>query len=128
MLFVAFIYSITAILGKKGVLYSSPTFFAASFFSLLGIIVFLILIRNFDWNVFIRKELLIIGLLSSIMITFHMMALKLTYVSYMISIKRSSLLFGIIFGVVFLHEKGLKEKIAGGLFMIAGMLIISLLG
>ncbi len=128
MLIVAFIYSITANFGKMGVLYSSPTFFAASYFSLLGIIFFFLMVKKKELRSIIRKELMIIGVLSAIMITFHMIALKLIYVSYMISIKRSSLLFGIVFGVVLLNEKGLKEKIAGGLLMIAGMIIISFLG
>lgn len=125
MIFVAFIYSITSNFGKLGVIYSSPAFFAASYFSLLAIILFMITIKKGNYRNIFKKELFLIGLFSSMMITFHMMAIKLIYVSYMIAIKRSSLLFGIIFGYLFFHEKGLKEKLIGGAIMIAGMLLIS---
>jgi uncharacterized membrane protein len=66
--------------------------------------------------------------LSAIMITFHLMAIRLIYVSYMIAIKRSSLLFGIVFGVVFFKEKGLKKKLIGGVLMVLGILIITFRG
>lgn len=125
MLIVAFIYSITSNFGKMGVNYSSPTFFAASYFTLLAVLYLIPLSRRSSFRAIFRKELFIIGILSSIMITFHMMAIKLIYVSYMISIKRSSLLFGIIFGALFFNEKGFRERIIGGLLMLAGILIIT---
>jgi uncharacterized membrane protein len=66
--------------------------------------------------------------LSAIMITFHLMAIRLIYVSYMIAIKRSSLLFGIVFGIEFFKEKGLKKKLIGGILMVLGILIITFRG
>ncbi len=128
MLSVAFIYSITSNFGKMGVLYSSPSFFAASYFTLLAAVFSVPVLKNSSWRAVFRKELFIIGALSSIMISFHMAAIKLIYVSYMISIKRSSLLFGIIFGVIFFKEKGFRERLAAGLIMILGMMIISFFG
>ena len=127
MLIVAFIYSITSNFGKMGVLYSSPSFFAASYFSLLAVVFFFVVLKKTGIRAVFKKELFVIGILSSIMISFHMAAIKLIYVSYMISIKRSSLLFGIIFGVIFYKEKGFKEKLAAGLIMILGIIIISFL-
>jgi len=126
MLYVAIIYSITANIGKLGVIYSSPSFFAASYFTVLSILLFFLIRRKGNWRAIFRKELAIIAIFSAIMILFHMVAIKLIYVSYMIAIKRSSLLFGIIFGVIFFQEKGVKEKLLGGVLMILGILIISL--
>jgi drug/metabolite transporter (DMT)-like permease len=128
MLIVALIYSITSNLGKKGILYSSPSFFAASYFTLLSLVLYLPLIRSGGIKVVFKKELLVIGTLSAIMISFHMFALKLTYVSYMISVKRSSMLFSIILGALFLKEKNLREKIIGGTIMLGGIVVIAFFG
>lgn len=128
MLMVALIYSITANFGKMGVLYSSSTFFAASYFTLLSIILSFLVIKRGTVKLLFRRELFLIGVLSAIMITFHLMAIKLVYVSYMIAIKRSSLLLGIVFGVVFFKEKGLKEKLIGGILMVIGILVITFFG
>ena len=128
MLVVAFIYSITSNLGKMGIIMSSPTFFAASYFSLLSMILFFLVLKRGNLKEIFRKELIVIGILSAIMITFHMIAIKLIFVSYMIATKRISLLFGIIFGVIFFKEGGLREKLFGGFLMIAGILIIAFYG
>jgi len=128
MLIVAFIYSLTSNFGKMGVLYSSPSFFAASYFSLLALVFSFPVIKRSGMKAIFAKELVLIGALSSIMISFHMAAIRLVQVSYMISIKRSSLLFGIVFGVLFLKETGLREKLVAGLVMVLGMLIISFAG
>ncbi len=127
MLMVALIYSITSNFGKMGVLYSSPAFFAATYFSCLAAVLYFLLERNVKFREIFKRELLVVGGLYSLMITFHFMAVKLIDVSYMISIKRSSLLFGIIFGVFFLKEKGLKEKLLGGILMCIGITVIALL-
>lgn len=86
------------------------------------------LFRKYNLRKILKKELLLIGILYSIMIIFHMMAIKIIFVSYMISIKRTSLLFSIIFGVLIFQEKGLREKIIGGILMILGIMVISFWG
>ncbi|MDY6935779.1 MAG: EamA family transporter [Spirochaetota bacterium] len=128
MITVAFIYSITSSISKLGIIYSSPTFFAASYFTLLALILSIMLFRKYNLRKILKKELLLIGILYSIMIIFHMMAIKIIFVSYMISIKRTSLLFSIIFGVLIFQEKGLREKIIGGILMILGIMVISFWG
>ncbi len=128
MLMVAFIYSITSNLGKKGILYSSPSFFAASYFTLLSMVLSLPLIRSGKVKIVFKRELLIIGTLSALMISFHMFALKLVYVSYMISVKRSSMLFSIILGALFFKEKDFGKKIIGGIIMLGGIMVIAFFG
>lgn len=128
MIIVAFIYSITSVFGKIGVLSSSPSFFAASYLTLL-VIAFYILYKNkINFKELLKKELILIGAFSALMFTFHMLAVKLANVSYMISIKRSSLLFGIIFGFLFFNEKNFLQKIIGGILMMLGILIIGFYG
>lgn len=128
MLIVAFIYSITSNFGKMGVLYSSPAFFAASYYSLLGLVFIVPVMKRSALKRLFSKELALIGLLSSVMISLHMAAIRLVQVSYMISVKRSSLLFGIFFGVIFFKEKGLREKLAAGIVMVLGILVLSFAG
>lgn len=128
MLAVALIYSVTSNFGKMGVLYSSPSFFAATYFSLLALaFIAIVMFKKGRVKVF-RKELLVLGLLSAIMITFHVLAIKLINVSYMIAVKRSSLLFGILFGALVFREKGLRERLAAGVLMMTGILFLAVFG
>ena len=47
-------------------------------------------------------------------------------VSYMISVKRMSLLFSVIFGKVFFREEHLKERLLGSFAMLVGVILILL--
>ncbi|HNR90389.1 MAG TPA: DMT family transporter [Spirochaetota bacterium] len=128
MLGVAFIYSITSLLGKRGVLCSSPSFFAATYFTLLALPLFALATARGTLRSVFSRELVAAGLLAAAMISFHMAAIRIAPVSYMIAIKRASLLFGIVFGSLFCGETGLREKLVGGLLMVAGMLGIAIWG
>lgn len=128
MLLVAFIFSITANLGKIGVTLAGPAFFGALYFTVLVGILTTVIIIKYDIRTIFKKEFLIIGFFSALMILFHMLALKEIFVTYMIAVKRVSLLFGIVMGVIFFKEKGYKQKIAGGIVMVCGIAIITFLG
>jgi hypothetical protein len=45
----------------------------------------------------------------------------------MIAVKRCSLLFAIMYGRLVFKEEGFRERISGGLVMIAGIMCITLL-
>jgi drug/metabolite transporter (DMT)-like permease len=51
-------------------------------------------------------------------------ALSLTNVAYMIAVKRLSLLMGIMYGHLLFREEGLRERLAGGGLMVAGVALI----
>ena len=125
---VAMIYTVTSTAGKMGVLLSDPLFFAASNCTLLllPLTVWTVKRGNFR-NLFSRGNLMI-GLAYALSIAFHMMALETARVSYMISLKRSSLLWGIIFGAVFFREDNFTGRMRAGLLMAGGMIIIALFG
>ncbi len=129
MILVAFIFSITSILGKVAVQHSSPIFFSV-FYSLL-ITMFLFLIVSFKTrNIFsktVSQPLLffLIGASMAIMMITHLKAISLVEVSYMISVKRLSLLFGVIYGAMFFKETNIKERFLGGAIMISGVILIS---
>ena len=128
MIGVAFIYSITSSLGKMAIEHSSPLFFGSFYFILVTILFTPIAIKMNNGNLSIkRKEIasfVFIGFTYSIMIVCHMLAMSLVNVAYMISVKRTSLLFGIFYGHFLFREERIAEKIAGGIIMLAGFIVI----
>ncbi len=130
MITVAFIYSITSSLGKVAIEHSSPLFFGITYFSVLTIIITplsLWLGRGRLKDFISRgsyKKLFLPGLLYGLMIVFHMLSLDLTKVSYMISVKRLSLLIGVIYGHLFFKERHFKERLLGTILMLAGFVLI----
>jgi uncharacterized membrane protein len=58
------------------------------------------------------------------MIFTHVGAISLVEVPYMISIKRTSILFAILFGYLFFREEKIRERLLGGVCMFGGMVLI----
>jgi drug/metabolite transporter (DMT)-like permease len=128
MLVVAFIFSITSNLVKLGINASAPAFFGALYFTLVTIIIGTISVARHGLQNLLNRRLILIGVFFALMVFFHMIAVKLTLVSYMIAVKRTSLLFSIILGLLFLKESGVKQKLLGGVLMIAGIALIAVFG
>jgi drug/metabolite transporter (DMT)-like permease len=128
MIGVAFIYSITASLGKMAIEHSSPIFFGCFYFILVTILFTPIAIKMNKGNLSFRKKDIIpfasIGFTYSIMIICHMLAMSLVNVAYMISIKRTSILFSIIYGHFLFREERIAEKAVGSIIMLAGFILI----
>ena len=59
------------------------------------------------------------------MIVTHLKAISLIEVSYMISVKRLSILIGVIYGVMFFNETNIKERFLGAAVMVLGIIMIS---
>ena len=132
MLLTALIYSLTATIGKLAIQHSSPQFFAATyflFFALFVIALFPIMPRVKAVNA-IKKPLpaAIAGMVLGIMIFSHTLAISLIEAAYMLSVKRSSLLFGVLFGALIFKEEKIRERLLGASIMMCGVLIIGLLG
>ncbi len=130
MLLVAFIWSITSNFDKIGLQNSSPIFYgvAVNIFITIGITPFVFLksrknIKQIPKNL---KSLIPVGIFHGLMITFHMIAISMTLVAYLISIKRTSAVISVLFGSLIFKEKGLKERILGAIIMIIGVLFITL--
>ena len=130
MIIVASIFSITASLGKMAIEHSSPIFFGCFYFVLVTLIFTPIALRMNKSKIEIAKKdivpLVSIGVTYSMMIIFHMLAMSLSNVAYMISIKRTSLLFSMFYGYFIFKEENIAEKTAGCIIMLAGFLIIVL--
>ena len=46
--------------------------------------------------------------------------------AYVIAIKRTSVCFGVIWGHLIFHEKGVKERLTGAIVMVLGVVLIIL--
>jgi len=137
MIVVAFIFSITSNLGKIAIQHTNPLFFSVFYIILLSIALLpIMLFKNYRRqsefnnrikfsNLFKEKNFFIIGICYAIMVISHFKALMLIEVPYMISVKRTSLIFGIILGAIFFRETNIKEKLIGGIIMITGLILIS---
>jgi len=132
MLLIAFIWSITANFDKMGIQNSSPMFWvlSISIFLTLGMF-FLALFVARSELVQLRthfKALLPVGLFSAASITTQMLAVSLTLVTYVISIKRTSALIGVLFGYFLFKEQGIRNRLIGTIIMILGVFLIGILG
>ncbi|MDH4361186.1 MAG: EamA family transporter [Nitrospirota bacterium] len=129
MLSVAFIYSLTSNFDKIGVQNSSPLFWSLSIASVMTI-GFLLLLRLLPQQAIVAPHmgtlgiLFLIGLFQAIGLLVHNTAISLGPVPSVIAIKRSSILFAVIWGFIFLRERHIGERLAGALLMMIGMGIL----
>lgn len=129
MLLVALIYSATSVMGKGALQYVSPVFFGAFYFFLLGIVTLMIftITQPRIIGVLWRRPLvhLFTGFLMALMVVTHFFAIREVEVSYMIAIKRTSLLFGIVYGAYLFGERHLLRHLAAGSLMVVGVILIA---
>lgn len=128
MIIVALIYSITSTLGKVAVLHSSPVFFA-TFYPFVLTLVFTIILgfKGKLSGVISRPRMFLgIGFFITLMMLSHYVAISMTEVAYMISVKRCSLLFSVGYGWLLFGERKVTERLAGSLLMIGGIVSITL--
>jgi drug/metabolite transporter (DMT)-like permease len=132
MLIVAFLYSFAAVIGKVAILHSSPMFFSVSFFSVfnMSMIIFLLTIRKIRLKKILQEPLKgsLVGCFLFAHIVLHGFAISMVTAAYMISVKRLSVLFGIIYGWILFKEKNIMIRLSGAFFMVAGAMLIILKG
>jgi drug/metabolite transporter (DMT)-like permease len=128
MLLVSFIYSITSVLGKIGVMHSNPYFFGSTYFIALAFL--MTAIMPFIPGASMKRlagfpfKGIALGAIYAIMVFSHMLAISLVQAAYMVSVKRISLLFGIIYGAWWFREEGIIERLLGAAIMLLGVFII----
>ena len=122
--------SITANLGKILVQKSSPLFFSVIYFPIMAIAFLMIVLFTSKKKVIQIKSnfwvLVPIGLFYSLMIIFHNLAITLTIVPYMMSIKRTSSIFGVLYGWILFKEKNIPARLIGAVIMLIGAGLIIL--
>lgn len=130
MLLVALIWSLTANIDKIGLQNSSPLLWATAINAAiaLGMLPLVLLrlrrpqvSRQWPW-----RWLLLVGLCGGLTTLCQMLAISLTQVPYVIAVKRLSILFTTLYGLLLLREKGLRERLTGTLVMLAGVIVLAL--
>ena len=133
MLVVAIIWSLTSTLGKKGVQLSDPLFFGI--FYTISVSVPMLAIagwrikrgvatvnlkgRNLIW-------LALGGLVTALATLTHFHAIQLAPVSYMIAVKRTSLIFSVLYGGLIFKEAHIRLRLLGASIMLSGAVMLYL--
>jgi drug/metabolite transporter (DMT)-like permease len=132
MILVAVIYAVTSTLGKRAIEQSSALFFGATYFAALTIVLapLAVLKARRETGTLLPlgalKASALPGLAYGAMILSHMLALSLTKVAYMISVKRLSLLIAVLYGYLFFRETGFAQRFFGAALMFSGFVLIVL--
>ncbi len=147
MLAVALIFAVTATMGKALLLYLPPQYFGPFYFVVLGLVMppiwALAWALPLPWGAKsaqrARQPMRWLGLrgllrrpravatvaaLNGVMILAHFEAIARVEVAYMVAVKRTSLLFGILYGALLFGETGLRSHLAAGTLMVAGVAVI----
>jgi drug/metabolite transporter (DMT)-like permease len=128
VLIIAFLYSISVNFDKLVVLNSDPIFGSSIVYLLLGIS-FLVIssVKSREKKVMYRKNIpkfLLLGLaLALVAITINT-AYTMQIASYVISLKRLSILFSVFYGGLIFKEKNIPKRGLAALIMLAGTIFI----
>jgi len=130
VLLVAFIFSFSASIDKIVLLNSDPFFSSGSIFLTAGIMLLFVMklkkksmqpLKTHAWKFLISGSALALSVI----------AINYAYLSqiapYVISIKRTSILFSVVFGYLIFKESYVLNRFIGALFMVAGVTLILLL-
>ncbi|MDZ7267956.1 MAG: DMT family transporter [candidate division KSB1 bacterium] len=128
MLLVAALYSVTSTLGKVAVQHSSPFFFAVFYYPLASLVMLPLTAAHArrGWR-FAGGQVglfLLIGLAVAATVVCHYLALSRVEVAYMISVKRTSMIFATLLGWWFFHEENILQRLWGCSVMLAGVILI----
>lgn len=130
MMAVSGIYAVTSNLGKMAILHSSPVFYAGSYWAAYCALLTVVLTFH-DRRTLAPAKLkgslkvfIPIGVAHAAMMLMHMYAITMTQVSYMIAVKRTSMLFSIGFGYLMFRERNVRERALGATVMFAGLYVL----
>lgn len=130
MLGAAAIYGLTSVGGKAAMAWMPPEQFGAFYFSALGLMTLLLVslvrpralrVDRFGW-----LPLAIVSGFMAVMVVTHFLALAEVEAAYMIAVKRTSLLFGMLYGAMLFGERHLSRHLFAGTLMVIGVTVIAL--
>lgn len=132
MLIVSMLFSVLAVLGKKAILLSSPLFFGFFFLASLDVIalMFFPVLGKIRWKSLLKRPWkgLSVGLMLYVHVLFHALAISMVEAVYMISVKRTSILFSVVYGRILFQESEIRNRLLGAFLMFLGVVCITLLG
>ncbi len=125
---IAFLYSISATVDKVGVRASSPLLWAAAVSLFVAAALTPAALRATRRRTGIRPGAAIAtgGLALGLAGAAQMTALTMAQAAYVIGVKRTSVVFGVLFGGLLFGERGLGRRLAGAGVMLIGVLLITL--
>lgn len=130
MLASATIYAITSVGGKAAMQWMPPEQFGAFYFSMLGALTLLLAALTHPQALRVHRHgvwpLLVVAGFMALMVVTHFMALAQVEAAYMIAAKRTSLLFGMLYGALLFGERHLARHLVAGALMITGVAALSL--
>lgn len=130
MLGVAALYSLTSVMAKGALSYVPAGFFAPFYFCFVAFFTALLFGASNPENLRVLWRRpgpqLLVGVLMAIMIVTHLAAVERVEVAYMIAVKRTSLLFGILYGAWLFKEGYLGRHLFAGALMVTGVTLIVL--
>lgn len=130
MLGVALLYSLTSVLGKGALAYVPAAYFAPLYFTMLGAATIAVAgaARPRALAALWRRPLaqLVVTVFFAAMVVTHFLAIERIEAAYMIAVKRTSLLFGIVYGALLFREPHPLRHLAIGGLMVAGVALIVL--
>jgi len=128
MLLVAAIYSLTSVTSKGALLHVTPAFFGPFYFVILGTAAALLFTSRdiSSWGAVKHHPVahLAIGFFMALMVITHFYAIEHIEVAYMVAVKRTSLLFGMLYGAWLFKEEGLTKNLIAGTVMVTGVYLI----
>lgn len=130
MLIVAFLFSITASLSKIAINLSNPGYFIFVHYLITSIILALLFLKRVKNS---KKQIkknskyfLVYGISGALSELSAATAIQFALVPYVISLKRSSIIFSVILGFFLFKEKNFKQALIGAFIMFIGVILIML--
>jgi drug/metabolite transporter (DMT)-like permease len=131
MLLAAGLFAITSALGKLAVLYSAPTFFGLFYPTIFSGF----MLAGYPWSsrpgIQLRRRPLwgfLMGCCMATSILCHFHGISLAPAAYLIAVKRTSLLFSVLYGGLWLQEGEFSNRLTGSGFMLLGVILITIWG
>lgn len=131
MLLVAFLWAFTSTLGKKGILlYGAIPYGAVLVICIAVALIWIAFLRSgqgIGTRNFSKRNMMVFligGLVMAGAQITHFISLNLAPVAYVISVKRLSLVFGVILGRVFFREENIRYRLIGASIMVLGIFFI----
>ena len=125
MLMAALLFSLTATIGKAALNYLPGLPFAALYSAVLAVVAGVGMRPQGPrlWQTATPRPWAMLGvsLAMAVMVWSHFVAIEHVTVAYMIAIKRTSLVFGLIYGLVWFREPAFGRNLLAALIMLAGL-------
>ncbi len=132
MLIVAFLWGVSAPLDKLAIRHADPFWYTAISHSCLTVVLFPFMLRLGQPKLAFSRSglryLAPIGILSAASSLFQFVAFSMILVPYAVSIKRTSVLWGVIFGKMFYKEDKFLMRLVAAILMVAGTVLILIAG